>query len=261
MLTQLLPATDHVLASFSDLKTKTPLMAGSFVADSSRVVMKLLESDLQVESVLAPAEWYQEHETFLSAYPAVAYYHAPKAILEKIVGFNLHEGVMARAKVPADVELKDFYHSPLIVLDGITKAENVGAIVRNAAAFGVKSMLLGPDSCHPFNRRCARVAMGNLFTMRVHQTQNLSASLRELRSHGVQVYAFENRPFAKDLAEIHFPKASALIIGSEGAGVAQETLAAAEHFVRIPIDEHVFALNAACASAVGLYAYSLQHKA
>lgn len=258
MLINLLPYTPAVLESFSDLKTRTPLMAGFFIADSSRVVLKLLESNLKVESVLATPEWYEKHEATLARAQDVLFYAADKASLQKIVGFNLHEGVLARAHTPPDVALADLYQTPLVVLDGITKAENIGAIIRNATAFGVWGLLLGPNSCHPYNRRCARVAMGNLFRMKVHQTQDLPQALSQLKLHGTTVYAFENRPFAQDIGEIQFARASALIIGSEGAGVAPEILQEAQHFVRIPIDEHVYALNAACASAVGLYAFSRQ---
>lgn len=261
MKINLLPASEAILEGYSGLKSRTPVRAGAFIADSSRVVLKLLESGLKVESVLATTEWFQEHDETLSHYPEVSFYVASKAQMESIVGFNLHQGVMAQAPIPADSQLHEFYDSPIIVLDGLAKAENVGAIVRNASAFGVKSMLLGPDSCHPYNRRAVRVSMGNLFNMRVHQTQDLPSALMTLRKNGVSLYAFENRPFASDISSIRFPFNSALIIGSEGKGIAKSVLDVADNFVRIPIDEHVYALNAACASAVGLYAFSRQNVA
>jgi len=233
-------------------------MAGSFVADSSRVVLKLLASDLAVEAVLATPDWYVQHEAELLTYPTLVCYVAEKTHLEEIVGFNLHEGVMARAPVPGDVPLSSFYQQSLIVLDGIMKAENVGAIIRNAGAFGIWNLLISHDTCHPYNRRSARVAMGNLFRMRVHQTPDLPQALQQLRANGVQVYGFENRPFAQDLETVKFAPHSALVIGSEGAGIRPKILAESDHFVRIPIDEQVFALNAACASAVALYAFSRQ---
>lgn len=250
----------EVLEAFSDLKTRTPRMIGSFIAETTRVVFKLLESHLTVECILAAPEWYEKHHEALSERPGVVYYQAPKSILQSIVGFKLHEGVMCRALVPKDAPLADFKGNPVIVLDGIAKAENVGAIVRNAGAFGVRHLLLGPNSCHPYNRRSVRVAMGNLFRMSVHQAKDLPEALAQLRQAGTRVYAFENRPFAQDLPGVSFNPSSALIIGSEGAGISAEVLAQADHFVRIPIDEHVYALNAACASAVGLYAFSRQYE-
>lgn len=259
MKIELLPATDTILEGYSGLKSRTPVRSGSFIADSSRVVLKLLESGLRVESILATAEWYQEHQEELSKYEQVSFFLASKTSMENIVGFNLHQGVMAQAPIPIDSPLEDIYHEPIIVLDGLAKAENVGAIVRNATAFGVKAMLLSSDSCHPYNRRAVRVSMGNLFNMKVHQSQNLSHSLAQLKKNGVRVYAFENRPFAQDISSIQFPHASALVIGSEGKGISKNILDVSDQFVRIPIDEHVYALNAACASAVGLYAFSRQN--
>lgn len=259
MKIELKEASESVLEGYSGLKSRTPVRSDSFIADSSRVVLKLLESQLQVESVLATKDWFHEHQEELIKYKNVSFYIASKTSMEKIVGFNLHQGVMAQAPFPKDSSLESIYKEPIIVLDGLAKAENVGAIVRNATAFGVRAMLLGPDSCHPYNRRAVRVSMGNLFGMKVHQSQNLALALNELKQNGVTVYAFENRPFAKDISDIRFPYASALIIGSEGKGVGKNILDEADHFVRIPIDEHVYALNAACASAVGLYAFSRQN--
>lgn len=254
----LVPASEKILEAYSSLKTKIPEVAGSFVVDSDRVVLKLLESELEVESVLATPEWYEEHAPHLRPHSRVTFYVAPRAVLASIVGFTLHQGVMARARTPSDVELSTLAQAPLLALDGVTKAENVGAIIRNAGAFGVWGMLLSHDSCHPYNRRAARTAMGNLFRMRVHQSPSLPQALRELKAQGVTVYAFENRPFAQSLDQIRFASRAALVIGSEGAGISEEVLQVADHFVRIPIDDYVYALNAACASAVGLYAFSRQ---
>lgn len=256
MAFSLTPATDRDLMNFQGLKGKTPSMSGSFIADSERVVMKLLTSGLPVESLLATAEWYERRQENLQHLTALPLLVASKEAMQSLVGYDLHQGVMARAPRPSDIPLAELAQGPMVILDGVAKTENVGAVVRNAAAFGVRGMLVGHDTCHPYNRRAVRASMGNVFAMKVHQATQLTTAIQELKAMGVTIYAFENRPFARALNETVFSSRSALLFGSEGKGLSQEALELADHCVRIPIDEEVYALNAACASAVGLYAFS-----
>jgi RNA methyltransferase, TrmH family len=249
-------ATPEILDTYASMRERSPGMSGFFVADSDRVVLKLLESDLKVESVLATPDWYARHP--IVSQRGVTLYTADKAQLEKLVGFDLHQGVMARAQRPTDQPLTTMATGPVVILDGIAKSENVGAIIRNAAAFGFKNVLLGPDTCHPYNRRAVRVSMGNVFSMNIHQSENLAESLAILKTLGTTLYAFENREFAQDLPQVTFPTHSGFMIGSEGAGISEKLLPLADHYVRIPIDTHVYALNAACASAVAMYAFTRQ---
>jgi tRNA G18 (ribose-2'-O)-methylase SpoU len=253
----LLTAPQSLLDQFASLREHAPETVGYFIADSERVVQKLLASGLTVESVLATPEWYARHPD-LATGEAVTYV-ADKEVLSRVVGFNLHQGVMARARRPVQNTLAELAEGPLVIMDGIAKSENVGAIVRNAAAFGIRHLLLGPDTCHPYNRRSVRVSMGNVFSMKVHQAPDLPAALATLKAHGVQIHVFENRPFARPLNEMTFPPRTAFVIGSEGTGVSPAILDSADHFVRIPIDEVVYALNAACASAVAFYEFTRQN--
>lgn len=246
------PVPLEILQQYNGLKFSA---AGpdSFIADSSRVVLKLLESGLEVHSMLATPEWYEENRHLLTRAPAECYI-ASLETMQSVVGYNLHQGVMARARRPADVPIEELLPGPILVMDGIAKTENVGAIIRNAAAFGITRILVDHRTCHPFQRRAVRTSMGNVYGMKVHQTSDLPAALRTLKSHGVHVIGFENRPQAIDLPECTFAASSAVIIGSEAEGMSQGVLNEVQTLVRIPIDGDVYALNAACASAVALYA-------
>jgi len=251
-----LPATSEILAQYASLREHAPEAVGYFIADSERVVQKLLDSTLTVESVLATQDWYDRHPDLATR--GAPTFVASREDLRHVVGFNLHQGVMARARRPAEASLAELAEGPIVILDGVAKAENVGAIVRNAAAFGIRQILVGPDTCHPYNRRAVRVSMGNIFAMRVHQAADLSGALRSLRVMGTEIYVFENRPFARPISEIVFPPRAAFVIGSEGVGVSPANLECATHFVRIPINDVVYALNAACASAVAFYEFARQ---
>ncbi len=254
---ELTPATQEILQQYTGLRDND---AGpdSFIADSSRVVIKLLESGLEVHSLLATQEWFDDNAATLGKLSAPALYFASQETLKSIVGFTLHQGVMARARRPADVPLEDLLPGPILVMDGIAKTDNVGAIIRNAAAFGITRILVDHRTCHPFQRRAVRTSMGNVYGMKVHQTSDLPGALRTLKSHGVQIVGFENRPQAVDLPTCSFAASSAIIIGSEAEGMAQDVLNEVQTLVRIPIDQEVYALNAACASAVALYALTNQ---
>lgn len=251
--------TPEVLQQYQGLKLSD---AGSdfFIADSSRVVLKLLATDIPVESILATAEWYAENEQqiFLKQQPIA--YQVPIEVMQSIVGYSLHHGVMARARRPKDASLADLLAGPILVMDGIAKTDNVGAIVRNAAAFGFNHILVDHRTCHPFQRRAVRTSMGNVYGMKIHQTRNLATDLLWLKSQGVQVVGFENRPSAVHLGDLKFSTKTALIIGSEASGMSPEVTATVDQLVRIPIDEDVYALNAACASAVALYAFKASFK-
>lgn len=253
---QRLPPDATILDQYKGLKLGD---AGEdcFIADSDRVVLKLLESDLEVLSLLATPEWYRDNAQELARFHLPVCYEAPIETMQTIVGYGLHHGVMARARRPQDVPLEALLAGPILVMDGIAKTDNVGAIIRNAAAFGFHHILIDHRTCHPFQRRAVRTSMGNVYGMKVHQTRDLPGALRYLKSMDVQVIGFENRPKAKDLPEIKFSRRLALIIGSEATGMSPEVTAEVTDLARIPIDQGVYALNAACASAVALYAVKM----
>ena len=146
-----------------------------------------------------------------------------------------------------------------MVMDGVAKTDNVGAIIRNAAAFGISRVLLDGRTCHPFQRRAVRTSMGNVYGMKVHQTLELPETLAWLKGRGVKVVGFENRVQALDLPQVSFDAHTAVIIGSEASGICEQVLGQVDQLVRIPIDQAVYALNAACASAVALYALTNQN--
>lgn len=251
------PATLQILELYSKLK-ESGIGTDKFIADSSRVVLKLLQTQIPIHSLLATKEWIQTNHASLQNIPEVFY--ASMEEMQKIVGYSLHQGVMCLAQRPLDCSLDEMLGHTILVLDGIAKADNVGAIIRNAAAFNFNHVLVDASTVHPFQRRAVRTSMGNVYGLKVHQTDNLPQSLNYLASKGYQIIGFENRPQASLLHETQFQKNCAFIIGSEAIGIRPEVLPTLTQMVRIPINQEVFALNAACASSVAMYALSLQLK-
>jgi len=144
---------------------------GIFVAEGVKVVRRLLESDFTVVSVVLPAQALDGFKVQLEARPErIAVYVAEKKWLETLTGFSMFQGVLAVGKIPARVSLESILqNSPsprlLAAVDGLTNAENLGALVRNCAAFGVQALLVGETSSSPFLRRAVRNSMGAIFEL------------------------------------------------------------------------------------------------
>ncbi len=138
----------------------------------------------------------------------------------------------------------------LVIVEGVDNPGNVGAIVRNAAAFGWEGLVLDSTSADPLARRALRVAMGTAFTLPHARTGQLA---EEVRSSALTVYALTPDPQAADIRTIRPDRRHAVLIGSERAGLSEELLALSTP-VRIPMAAGVDSLNAAAAAAVACYA-------
>ena len=145
---------------------------GIFVAEGEKVVRRLLESRLKVVSALLPQKWLDELRTALEKRPErIEVYVAEKALLETLTGFSMYQGLLAVGTVPPQPRLQDVLAAAprprlLVALDGLSSAENVGAVVRNCAAFGVQALITGETSTSPFLRRAVRSSMGTIFRSR-----------------------------------------------------------------------------------------------
>src|SRR5215467_10551372 len=149
---------------------------GIFVAEGEKVVRRLLESRLTVISLLVPEKWVHELEPLLRARPEeIAVHVAEKELLETLTGFSMYQGLLAVGKVPAESSLKEILQNSsrpwlLAAVDSLSNAENLGALVRNCAAFKVQALLIGETCCSPFLRRAVRSSMGTVFQMPIIET-------------------------------------------------------------------------------------------
>lgn len=162
-----------------------------FVAEGDKVVQRLLESDFEVISAIMPEHCLPALEPLLQARPEnLPVYIVPLRELDKMVGFHLYQGVMAVARFPTPLSLDQILaRSPhprlLLALDGLANAENLGVIIRNAAAFGVQALIAGETCATPYLRRSVRNSMGTIFKLPVVESPDLVAALRTLRAAGV----------------------------------------------------------------------------
>ena len=248
---QITNINDPSIIEFFNLK-KNSTPKGCFIAESEKVVFKLLSSDLKTLKIFC-TEKYLEKIKALNSNANI--YVAPLKILEKITGINLHQGILALAEIPTLKKVTDL-RPPILIFNAIEKAENVGSLIRNSAAFGFNSIIYDSLSCSPYNRRSARVSMGNLFAAEVARSVNLISDIQELQANRVQVIAAANSNTAIDISKFNFKKDCAIIIGNEGHGISKEILNASDAIVRIPINPNVAHINASHAGAIFFYEYT-----
>jgi tRNA G18 (ribose-2'-O)-methylase SpoU len=233
---------------------------GIFVAEGEKVVRRLLESPLEIISLLLTPEWLENLRPELASRPEeLQAFVAPKSVVESIVGFHLHQGLMAVARIPQPHSLAEALRgcdSPrlLVAVDGLTNAENLGVLVRNCAAFGVDAFLVGETSSNPYLRRAVRNSMGTVFQLPVVPLLDLAATIHELKAvHGIRVIAAHPHTDQRALYEGSFATECCIVFGSEGEGISENVLAACDELVAIPMNDGVDSLNVASASAVFLY--------
>jgi tRNA G18 (ribose-2'-O)-methylase SpoU len=239
---------------------------GIVVVEGEKVVRRLVESPLRIISLLTTPEWLEIYKPFLqNRDESIIAYHASKSLLESIVGFHLHQGIMALAKIPQLNSLDKFIsHASLpylfVALDGLTNAENVGVVVRNCAAFGVQGIIVGETSSSPYLRRSVRNSMGTVFSIPVYHSPNLVETVNNLRSYYNCSIVAAHPHGVHSIGEVKFEQNLCIILGSEGEGISPDVLQTCDSTIAIPMLSGVDSLNVASAAAVFLYEIQRQRQ-
>jgi tRNA G18 (ribose-2'-O)-methylase SpoU len=230
---------------------------GMYIAESSRVLRRALAAGHRPRSFFLAEKWLQDLADVFEAYPDVPAYIGSAALLEEITGFHLHRGAMAAMHRPAPVPLPELLAGArrIAVLEDIVDHTNVGAIFRSAAALGLDAVLVSPRGGDPLYRRSVRVSMGTVFQVPWARLADWPGELAVLKEHGFLVAAMELTPDAVDVDVLagRNPDRLALVLGTEGAGMSDATLAAVDLAVKIPMRPGVDSLNVAAASAVAFW--------
>ena len=233
--------------------------AGVLVAANNKVIKRLLASRYTVLSALLTPAWLEKLEPSLRARPeTIDVYIAEAPLLETITGYKLHQGALAVAKIPPLPDLETLLSGaphPLLLaaVDGIANTENMGAIVRCCAAFGVHCLIVGESCGSPFQRRSVSTSMGTLFEQPLVRVNPLVSTLLMLRARGVRCLAAHPRADAQKLAAADLRGDVCLVFGAEGPGLSPAVLAACDGMVEIPMPSHMNSLNVAVATGIFLY--------
>ncbi len=251
---------DPLLEPYRTMKWQTDHQRSNiFVAEGEKVVRRLLESNLTVQSLLLPEKWLKEYENiFRGRTEMIHAFIAEKQTLETLTGFSMYQGVLAVATVPEPTPLarildKKKSNLLLLAVDGLSSAENLGGIIRTSVAFGVDALVIGETCCHPYLRRSVRGSMGAVFKMPHVISTDLAATLTELNEAGVQTVAAHPHTKTKFLCHANLQHASCIILGSEGDGISPKVLAACREIVAVPMENEIDSLNVGNAAAVFLY--------
>lgn len=140
----------------------------------------------------------------------------------------------------------------IVVIDGVVDTTNIGAIFRSAAALGIDSVLLTPSSCDPLNRRAVRVSMGSVFLVPWTWLDRPVADLGTLGLRTAAMALSDDSVSLDDPALMAEPRL-AIVMGTEGDGLAAHTIASTDYVVRIPMAHNVDSLNVAAAAAVAFW--------
>jgi tRNA G18 (ribose-2'-O)-methylase SpoU len=243
-------ADDPRVAGYRTLKERAVIEGGRFVAESERVVRRLVASGLGIQSVLLTAPRLATLADALAGpFPV---YLASQAVLDGVAGFHVHRGCLALGLRPAAALLPPGART-IVALEDLTDVDNLGAIARHAAAFGADALLLSPRCADPFYRKAIRVSLGAVFALPIVRAAAWPDELARLRAEGVQVIGAVLDPDATPLDRFARPPRIALLFGAEGPGLSAAARAACDHRVTIPMSPHADSLNVATAAAIFLY--------
>lgn len=250
---------DPRLADFRDLtradrRPDRPGGKGLVIAEGVVVVRRLLASPYPLRAVLGIDRRIEELAGELAAEIAPVY-STTADIMAQVVGFHLNRGVLAVAGrvTAADPERVVEPARTLALLEGVNDHENLGALFRNAAAFGVDGVLLGPWCGDPLYRRSVRVSMGHVLAVPFAPLQPWPAGLKWLRDQGFRVLALTPGGPSTLRDAVAGAERVAVLLGSEGHGLTEEAMDAADAQVRVPMAPGVDSLNVATAGAVAFY--------
>ncbi|MFN2506688.1 MAG: TrmH family RNA methyltransferase [Acidimicrobiales bacterium] len=228
---------------------------GFFIAEGVLVIRQLLASPYRLRSVLVSPGGLRALEPDLDEVD-VPVYLSSQATLEAVAGFHFHRGALAsahREPLPEAGTLAGQGAGLLVLVEGVNDHENLGALFRNAAAFGAGAVLLDPTCADPLYRRSIRVSMGQVLRMRFARMTDWPASIGALQALGYEVLALTPSPGAEDIDVVGREPKQALLVGAEGGGLSKRALAAADRRVRIPMAPGVDSLNVATAAAIALH--------
>jgi len=262
-------ANDPRVAAYQGVRDGELLRSrGLFVAEGRHIFRRVVEDGrYRVQSVLVNEAAQRELGSTIARLDAeVPVFVSGRDELTAIAGYDVHRGCLALVHRPPATSL-DVLLAPagmLVVLEGVTNADNVGGVFRNAAAFRAGGVLLSPTCCDPLYRKAIRTSMGA--TLRVPFARAASHEwpgvLTRVRAADFTMVALTPREPAETLkafaARPRAPRIS-LIVGTEGAGLSEAAEAAADVRVRIPIDGDVDSLNLAVATGIALYELKTQN--
>lgn len=250
------PGTE-VYSSLTEAQLRSRLNpdAAIFIAESPKVIKVALDAGYEPVSLLCERRHITgDAAPIIEARPDMTVYTGSRGLLATLTGSSLTRGVLCAMRRPADRDVAEVCRGArrVVVIDGVTDTTNIGAIFRSAAALGIDAVLLTRTSCDPLNRRSVRVSMGSVFLVPWAWLDEPVESLGRLGFKTAAMALKDNSVSIDDEALCAEPRL-AIIMGTEGDGLSDNVIAAADYTVRIPMSHCVDSLNVAAAAAVAFW--------
>ena len=227
---------------------------GIFIAESPKVINVALNAGYTPVALLCEQRHIEgDASEIIARCGEIPIYTGNRELLARLTGYTLTRGVLCAMQRPEEKSIEEVCRNAnrIVIIEGVVDTTNIGAIFRSAAALGIDAVLLTRNSCDPLNRRAVRVSMGSVFL--VSWTWIDSAS--QLKEHGFSTVAMaltDNSVSIDSPVLTEIPKL-AIIMGTEGDGLPQNTIEQADYVARIPMSHNVDSLNVAAAAAVAFW--------
>lgn len=227
---------------------------GIFIAESPKVINVALNAGYRPVAMMCERRHIDgDAAGIIARCGEIPIYTGTRELLAGLTGYTLTRGVLCAMKRPQEqtVDCVCKNAERVVVIEGVVDTTNIGAIFRSAAALGIDAVLLTRNSCDPLNRRAVRVSMGSVFLVPWTWIENAG----QLKEKGFKTVAMAltdksvpiDSPVLKEIPRL------AIIMGTEGEGLPQETIEQADHVARIPMSHNVDSLNVAAAAAVAFW--------
>ena len=235
---------------------------GIFIAESPRVIERALDAGCVPLSFLVEKKHLeQEARTLMERCPESPFYTAEFDVLTQITGYKLTRGMLCAMRRPKPLSVEEVCAGThrIAILENVVNPTNVGAIFRSAAALNMDAVLLTPDCSDPLYRRSIRVSMGTVFqipwTYFPEDTSWPEEGMKLLKESGFKTVSMALRNDSVEINDpvLHAEERLAVILGTEGEGLAFTTIADSDYTVKIPMSHGVDSLNVAAASAVAFW--------
>lgn len=256
-------AADPRLAPYRQLNQLNPVRwSGRFIAEGDKVVRRLIASRYPVDSLLLEPAAVDSLAPLLP--PEIPLYVGSRQLLESVIGFNFHRGVLACGRRLPPLSLDEALAtamptSTIVVCPDLKDPTNLGSILRTSAALGVSAVVLGPHCADFLSRRVVRVSMAAALQLPIVIAADVASCLDRLhREYDFEIVAAVVDPAAHPLANCGRTRKMALVLGGEAHGLSEELLARCDRLVTIPMHLGIDSLNVAVAAAVFLFHFCQQ---
>jgi tRNA G18 (ribose-2'-O)-methylase SpoU len=250
-------ADDPRVAAYLGIRERDLVGHGRrFVAEGEIVLGALVGSRFAIESVFLLDTRLARLAPLLEALPDVPVYTAERAVMDRVVGFPIHRGVLAVGQRGAETSPENLLaglgpRALVVGLVGLANHDNVGGVFRNAAAFAADAVLLDGTTCDPLYRKAIRVSAAASLLVPFARASSAGALVDVLDTAGYETVALSPSG-GETLRGIAFGDRTALLFGAEGPGLPADILARTRS-ARVPMAPGYDSLNVATASGIALY--------